>query len=218
MMSLFQWFTSLTAPADSPKRVLSTGLPVWVEPSSRCKRASGYLKEEKAVIRVPLTWSTRMQAHAVDALIPKLSAAHLKQRALHQHFQSTHHALLEEEGKTLCIETLDALNTYVDQLNAQTFQAPLKGVKIGRAKYSQLAQVNLRTGVMTISRYCLGDAIPAEAFRYLVLHELAHFQEANHSQRFWTLVAQYCPDYKVQRQLMRLYFRSKQREVPHNNP
>ena len=31
---------------------------------------------------------------------------------------------------------------------------------------------------------------------YVIIHELAHRQEANHSKKFWQLVAQYDPDYK----------------------
>jgi predicted metal-dependent hydrolase len=31
---------------------------------------------------------------------------------------------------------------------------------------------------------------------YLVLHELAHLKEMNHSRRFWGVVAQLCPDYR----------------------
>ena len=30
----------------------------------------------------------------------------------------------------------------------------------------------------------------------MVLHELAHTKEHNHSQRFWNLVAEYMPNYK----------------------
>ena len=32
---------------------------------------------------------------------------------------------------------------------------------------------------------------------YLILHELAHLREMNHSSRFWHLVEQLCPDYKT---------------------
>jgi predicted metal-dependent hydrolase len=31
---------------------------------------------------------------------------------------------------------------------------------------------------------------------YLVLHELAHLKEMNHSRRFWSEVARLCPDFK----------------------
>lgn len=36
---------------------------------------------------------------------------------------------------------------------------------------------------------------PYEVCDYVVIHELAHLRHPNHSSRFWTLVASYCPDY-----------------------
>lgn len=35
-----------------------------------------------------------------------------------------------------------------------------------------------------------------KAIEYVVLHELCHIEEKNHSQRFWNLVSLYMPDYK----------------------
>ncbi|MCL2820659.1 MAG: M48 family metallopeptidase [Oscillospiraceae bacterium] len=32
---------------------------------------------------------------------------------------------------------------------------------------------------------------------YVIIHELAHIIEMNHSQSFWNIVAKYCPDYKA---------------------
>lgn len=37
---------------------------------------------------------------------------------------------------------------------------------------------------------------PEDAIRYVVVHELAHMKELNHSARFWSIVEKYCPDYK----------------------
>ena len=37
--------------------------------------------------------------------------------------------------------------------------------------------------------------LPPELLDYVVVHELAHLREMNHSPRFWAIVAQHCPDY-----------------------
>lgn len=44
---------------------------------------------------------------------------------------------------------------------------------------------------------------PKEAIEYVILHEYAHFIQANHSPAFWAVVAQYMPDYKMRRALLK---------------
>ena len=58
------------------------------------------------------------------------------------------------------------------------------------------------TGSLNFSfRLCL---YPKEAIDYVVVHELAHMKEMNHSKRFWALVEKYMPDYKERRKLLAL--------------
>ena len=44
---------------------------------------------------------------------------------------------------------------------------------------------------------------PPAALRYVILHELMHLVEPNHSRRFWTRLASICPDAAAQKQWLR---------------
>ena len=44
---------------------------------------------------------------------------------------------------------------------------------------------------------------PEEAIDYVVVHELAHLVELNHSQNFWAVVEKYMPDYKKRRAILK---------------
>lgn len=41
--------------------------------------------------------------------------------------------------------------------------------------------------------------VPPPLAEYVMIHELCHMSEMNHSQKFWTQVAKYCPDYAARR-------------------
>ena len=44
---------------------------------------------------------------------------------------------------------------------------------------------------------------PPPILEYVVVHELAHLRELNHSKRFWSVVAAWCPDYEQRRSWLR---------------
>ncbi len=43
---------------------------------------------------------------------------------------------------------------------------------------------------------CLLMLLPEEVRDYVIIHELCHIIEPNHSRAFWDQVGRYCPDYK----------------------
>ena len=44
---------------------------------------------------------------------------------------------------------------------------------------------------------------PDEVIDYVVVHELAHLKELNHSKNFWSIVEKYMPDYKKRRAMLK---------------
>ncbi|MCX6757695.1 MAG: M48 family metallopeptidase [Candidatus Nomurabacteria bacterium] len=47
--------------------------------------------------------------------------------------------------------------------------------------------------------------LPPELADYIIVHELCHLKEMNHSKRFWDLVALQVPDHKEKRRQVHLY-------------
>jgi predicted metal-dependent hydrolase len=47
--------------------------------------------------------------------------------------------------------------------------------------------------------------MPPEVLDYVVVHELAHRKEMNHSARFWAEVERILPDYKRRRKWLKDY-------------
>lgn len=50
---------------------------------------------------------------------------------------------------------------------------------------------------------CLLMLCPDEVVNYVVIHELCHRLEMNHSKKFWAHVEQMMPDYKIQKQWLK---------------
>ena len=46
--------------------------------------------------------------------------------------------------------------------------------------------------------------VPLETLYYVVVHEMCHLVEMNHSSRFWNLVSNLCPDYKAHKQWLKI--------------
>lgn len=59
---------------------------------------------------------------------------------------------------------------------------------------------------------------PPEVLDYVVVHELAHRLEMNHSRRFWAVVERHCPDHKTQRRWLRKNSLELYRAAPASDP
>ena len=102
--------------------------------------------------------------------------------------------LTREQLQTLAEEALAFIP------DRAAYYAPLVGVSYGqitiRAQRSRWGSCSSKGN---LNFNCLLMLVPAHVLDYVVVHELCHLRELNHSPRFWAEVERILPDYKVSR-------------------
>lgn len=98
----------------------------------------------------------------------------------------------------------EALADWARWINQQFYRFPMGQVRF-RKQESRWGSCSGRTRNIQISQRLRGG--PHELLEYVLIHEIAHLGEFNHSPRFWALVARACPDWQERRRLLRQYER-----------
>lgn len=82
--------------------------------------------------------------------------------------------------------------------------APLAGVSYGRITIrSQKTRWGSSSGKGNLNFNCLLMLAPEAVRDYVVVHELCHRKEMNHSRQFWREVENILPDYRVSRKWLK---------------
>ena len=108
----------------------------------------------------------------------------------------------EEEARlrTRAREVLPALTAHWAQIMGVTYT----GVTITSARH-RFGSCNSRGRIAYSFRLM---QFPDEVIEYVVVHELAHRKEMNHSARFYAIIATYIPDYKRRVALLKTHPRA----------
>ena len=77
---------------------------------------------------------------------------------------------------------------------------PLPNLKIRKMK-TRWGVCNIKNKNITLNYYLFRYDI--ECLDYVIVHELSHFLEFNHSKKFWKIVEKYCSNYKEIRKKLR---------------
>ena len=84
------------------------------------------------------------------------------------------------------------------------YYAPLIGVDYGRITIRhQRTRWGSCSSKGNLNFNCLLMLVPTEVLSYVVVHELCHRKEMNHSQKFWAEVEKIIPDYKTHRKWLK---------------
>ncbi|MEM9525181.1 MAG: YgjP-like metallopeptidase domain-containing protein [Bacteroidota bacterium] len=87
---------------------------------------------------------------------------------------------------------LPEVSQRVNTLNDQHFQRPINTIKLSDT-YSRWGSCSSKGNINLATRLLLA---PNEVLDAVIIHELAHLVEANHSPRFWAQVERALPNYR----------------------
>lgn len=95
---------------------------------------------------------------------------------------------------------LPEITRRVNELNQLYFQQAIKGVRL-KYNHSNWGSCSTQGNVNLSTRLLFA---PDEVIDYVIIHELSHLLEMNHSPRFWKIVHSAMPDYKAKEQWLKL--------------
>lgn len=163
---------------------------------ARRKTVSLEIKNDlRVIVRAPL----QMQDAEIQRFIDEKSAwlqKHLQ--AVEERQASRVPKLTEAELRALAEEALEDLPKRVERY------AELLGVTVGRVTVRcQKTRWGSCSSKGNLNFNCLLMLCPMEVRDYIVVHELCHRIEMNHSPRFWEQVERVLPDYKIRRKWLK---------------
>ena len=90
----------------------------------------------------------------------------------------------------------ERLELYIPKISVKVNMVRLKNQKTRWGSCSQKGNLNFNWKLVMA---------PTPIVDYVVVHELCHLRQMNHSKEFWQLVARYIPDYKEKRKWLKDY-------------
>lgn len=165
----------------------------------RLRRSKNIRLSVRADGRILLTYPWWI-SHKKASLFLNAQQAWLQKQLLK--FKESKHSLLgdgsradyllkKEEARALILERLAYFNRF--------YQFNYQGVSV-RNQSSRWGSCSQRKNLNFNYRLIY---LPDSLRDYVIVHELCHLQEMNHSQNFWHLVAKTMPDYKELRKKLR---------------
>lgn len=118
-------------------------------------------------------------ASQIDNDVIRLAAHHVEQTSVRQALKQFY----RRKAREIIQETVDM---YADEMEVEYDRLEIRNqrTKWGSCSSSGTLGINWRL-IMA----------PMDILEYVVIHELAHLQEANHTKAFWSLVAEHDPGY-----------------------
>ena len=168
---------------------------IQIKRSKRRTLAAEVTPDERVIIRAPL----HMKDKDIERFIEKTSEwINEKLGAVRARNEQRLPALTQDEIKALADEAKKDIPERVERF------IPQIGVPVGKITIrNQKTRWGSCSGKNNLNFNCVLMLCPEDVRDYVVVHELSHLIEHNHSKRFWAIVSQILPDYKTQRKWLK---------------
>ncbi len=151
----------------------------------------------EVLVRAP-RWVSKSEIHRFVNEKEKWIQKHLSKMQCRQEQLTDVKMLTDEEIEQLANQALEVIPKRVEHyarlLNVTYGRITVRNQKTLWGSCSNKGNLNFN---------CLLMLAPPEVLDYVVVHELCHRKEMNHSKHFWSEVAQIIPDYKVYRKWLK---------------
>ncbi len=149
--------------------------------------------ELKAVVRAPYSVSVKEIERFVNSNEKWL------ERAIEKKEKQLEHINLSDEEINDLINKAKAYIPERVEYYSKIMKLKPTGIKITKAK-KRFGSCSAKN---SLCFSCFLMNYPYEAIDYVIVHELAHIKEHNHSKRFYSVIERYLPDYKEREKLLK---------------
>ncbi len=158
-------------------------------------------KNLRVIVRAPLSISNSeiqkfiaKKSAWIEKSIEKVKARNEQEK------QNPTQKFTAEEIHSLADKALEVIPKRVE------YYAKIIGVTYGRITIrNQVSRWGSCSAKGNLNFNCLLMLCPLDVIDYVVVHELCHLKEMNHSKNFWNLVVSFCPEYKQHKKWLKEY-------------
>jgi predicted metal-dependent hydrolase len=113
---------------------------------------------------------------------------------IHKEYESFHLGL-KEFYRLNCTKIINPLfNKWIEKTSLRPKKVGYRFAKTRWGSCSGIDNISINYMLLQFS---------VDAIEYVILHELCHIQEKNHSKRFWNLVSSFMPNYKEKESILK---------------
>ncbi len=149
-----------------------------------------YIKEGKVIVKVPI----KLKEQQIKDFINKKANWIYKNIKKEREKIKIEEKIEQEDLVRLQWIVKNSIEKYSKLLNIKPNKVKIKDIKYAWGSCSIKKNITINQKLA---------AKDAKTIEYVVLHEMCHIKQMNHSKKFWSLVEKYMPDYKEYKKMLR---------------